>query len=43
MVLMVNAGNLHWFGATVKYLLVKDDLHGRVPAPVRLLETDLSV
>ena len=40
MVFMVKAGNRHWFGANVIYLLVKDDLHGRVLASVRLLGTD---
>jgi hypothetical protein len=40
MVFMVNAGNRHWFGDDVIYLLVKDDLHGRVLAPVRLLGMD---
>jgi len=39
MVFIVNAGNRHWFGANVIDLLVKDDLHGRVPASVRLLGT----
>jgi hypothetical protein len=38
MVFMVNAENRHWFGDDVIYLLVKDDLHGRVLASVRLLE-----
>jgi hypothetical protein len=40
MLFMVNAGNRHWFGDDVKYLLVKDDLHGRVLASVRLLGAD---
>jgi hypothetical protein len=37
MVLMVSAAKCHWFGDDVIYLLVKDDLHGRVRASVRLL------
>jgi hypothetical protein len=37
---MVNAANRHWFGDDVIYLLVKDDLHGRVLASVRLLGTE---
>ena len=40
MVFMVNAASRHWFGDDVKYLLVKDDLHGRVLASVRLLGTE---
>jgi hypothetical protein len=37
MVFMVNAGIRHCVGDDVIYLLVKDDLHGRVLASVRLL------
>jgi len=40
MVFIVNAGNRHGFGDDVIYLLVRDDLHGRVLASVRLKGTD---
>ena len=40
MVSMANAENRDWFGDDVTYLLVKDDLHGRALASVRLLGTD---
>ena len=40
MMFVVNAANRHGFGDDVMYLLVKDDLHGRVLASVRLLGTD---
>ena len=40
MVFMVNAGNRRWFGDDAIYVLVKDDLHGRVPVSVRLMWMD---
>jgi len=40
MVFMVNAAIRHSFGDDVIYLLVKDDLHGRALASVRLLRTE---
>lgn len=43
MVFMLNAGNRHWLGANVTNLLVKDDLHGRALASVRLLRTERPV